>query len=58
MHSFVIFYQDVEEVFGVKYVREEHAKHLLDILLKNYEGVHEDWEGNFFCGITLKWDYV
>ena len=28
--------------FGVKYVVEEHAKHLLDILLANYEGVHED----------------
>ena len=44
--------------FGVKYVREEHAKHLLNILLKNYEGVHEDWGGTTFCGITLKWDYI
>ena len=43
---------------GVKYVGEEHAKHLLNILLKNYEGVHEDWGGTKFCGITLKWDYI
>ena len=35
----------VEDDFGVKYVREEHAKHLLNILLENYEGVHEDWRG-------------
>ena len=44
--------------FSVKYVGEEHAKHLLDILLTNYEGVREDWVGTTFCGITLKWDYI
>ena len=27
--------------FGVKYVGEEHAKHLLNILLIFFEGVHE-----------------
>ena len=43
----------VVKYFGVKYVGEEHAKHLLDILLENYEGVHEDWGGKKFCGITL-----
>ena len=32
----------VVDDFGVKYVGEEHAKHLLNILLENYEGVHED----------------
>ena len=48
----------VVDDFGVKYVWEEHAKHLLNILLKNYEGVHEDWGGTKFCGITLKWDYI
>ena len=44
--------------FGVKYVREEHAKNLLNILLKHYEGVHEDLGGTKFCGITVKWDYI
>ena len=48
----------VVDDFGVKYVREEHAKHLLDILLANYGGVHEDWGSTKFCGITLKWDYI
>ena len=44
--------------FGVKYVEEECAKHLLDILLENYGGVHEDWGGKKICGITLKCDYI
>ena len=48
----------VVDNFSVNCVGEEHAKHLLNILLKNYKGVHEDWEGTKFCGITLKWDYV
>ena len=42
--------------FGVKYVGEEHSKHLLNILLKNYKGAHEDWGRTKFCRITLKWD--
>ena len=48
----------VVDDFGVNYVGEEHAKHLLNILLGNYEGVDEDWGGTKFCGITLKWDYI
>ena len=44
--------------FGVMYVEEECAKHLLDILLENYGEVHEDWGGKNFCGITLKCDYI
>ena len=48
----------VVDDFGVKYVGEEHAKHLLDILLANYEVVHEEWGGTKICGITLKWDYI
>ena len=48
----------VVDDFGANYVREEHAKHLLNILLGNYEGVHKDWGGTTFCGITLKWDCI
>ena len=40
-----IVFSLVVDNFGVNYVGEEHAKHLLDILLANYEGVHEYWEG-------------
>ena len=38
----------VVDDFGVKYVGEEHARHLLNILLANYEGVHEDWKAQSF----------
>ena len=48
----------VVDDFGVKYVGEERAKHLLDILLANYGGVHEYWGSTKFCAITLKWDYI
>ena len=48
----------VVDDFGVKYVGEEHARHLLNILLENYEGVHEYWNGTTFCDITLEWDYT
>ena len=48
----------VVDDFGVKYVGEEQAKHLLNILLENHEDVHKDWGGTKFCGIILKWDYI
>ena len=48
----------VVDDFRLKYVGEEHARHLLNILLANYEGVHEDWGGTKFYGITLEWDYI
>ena len=48
----------VVDDFGVKHVGGKHARHLRDILAANYEGIHEDWTGRKFCGITLKWDYT
>ena len=30
--------------FGVKYVREEHAKHLIGVLKEHYD-ISTDWEG-------------
>ena len=41
--------------FGVKYVRKEHAQHLISILEKH--AIHKDWTGKTYCGITLNWDY-
>jgi hypothetical protein len=43
--------------FGVKYVGKEHATHLIDCIKEKY-GVTEDWMGDLYCGIKLKWDYV
>ena len=44
--------------FGVKYVREEHAQHLIECLKEKYKLV-EDWTGvlYLYCGIKLEWDY-
>ena len=38
--------------FGVKYIGEEHARHLLDVL-KLYYKMEEDLKGQLYCGFTL-----
>jgi hypothetical protein len=47
----------VVDDFGVEYAKKEHAQHLLDALNNHYEAVSEDWQGSFFFGIKLIWDY-
>ena len=42
--------------FGVKYLGKEHALHLKESLEEKYK-VTTDWEGKFYIGIALKWDY-
>lgn len=46
----------VVDDFGIKYVGEEHAHHLLDCLRQIYT-VTTDWTGSKYCGLDLKWDY-
>lgn len=46
----------VVDDFGVKYVGEEHAKHLATVLKEHYE-IEEDWSGSKYIGLTLGWDY-
>lgn len=46
----------VVDDFGFKYVGEEHALHLLNVLKEHCE-VKVDWNGNKYCGINLEWDY-
>jgi hypothetical protein len=43
--------------FGIQYTGKEHAEHLLETLLRDYEAVTVDWGGSLFCGITLDWNY-
>ena len=46
--------------FGVKYVGEEHAQHLLDVVRQHYkvtDDLGKDTQGSKFIGITLEWDY-
>ena len=52
----VIFSLVVDD-FGVKYVRKQHADHLCDSIREHYS-ITEDWAGELYCGITLKWDYI
>jgi hypothetical protein len=42
--------------FGVKYVGEEHAQHLLETVQKYYK-CSCDWAGERYCGLTIKCDY-
>ena len=46
----------VVDNFGVKYVGEEHANHLISMLKEHYE-IGVDWEGKRFIGLTLDWAY-
>jgi hypothetical protein len=42
--------------FGVQYMGQKHAQHLIYALETEYT-VSKYWTGGIYCGITLKWDY-
>jgi hypothetical protein len=42
--------------FGIKYVGKENALHLLNTIQK-YKKCSCDWDGEQYCGPTIKWDY-
>ena len=44
------------DAFGVKYVGQEHAEHLLTKINEHYDTSHE-WEGERNIGLTIDWDY-
>jgi len=44
--------------FGIKYIGREHLQHLYDALRTETYEIVEDWEGDLYCGIALKWNYV
>jgi hypothetical protein len=46
----------VVDDFGVKYVRREHAEHLMTCIKKKYN-ISSDWNGTAYCCLTLDWDY-
>lgn len=47
----------VVDDFGVKYVGEEHARHLIDVLQRKYT-ITSDWTGDLYVGLHLNWDYT
>ena len=51
-----IWFMLLVDDFGIKYVRKQHADHLLCILKEFYK-VEEDWNGELYCGITIDWHY-
>ena len=46
----------VVDDFGVKYVGEEHAQHLLNAIQEDYK-CKAEWDGSRYLGLTLDWDY-
>jgi len=46
----------VVDDFGVQYVGEEHAQHLVSVLRQHYD-ISTDWKGEKYIGLTLDWDY-
>ena len=46
----------VVDDFGVKYVRKEHARHLVSVL-KEHCKISEHWEVKKYVGLTFDWDY-
>ena len=46
----------VVDDFGVKYIGQENADHLVDALRKEYDAISTDWSGALFCGIDLQWN--
>ena len=51
-----IHFSLVVDDFGVKYVGEDNARDLIDILKEDFN-ILEDWKEGLYCGINLKWDY-
>jgi hypothetical protein len=52
-----VLFSLVVDGFGIKYVGREHISHPINAIENHYE-FFKDWEGQLYCGITMKWDYV
>ncbi len=44
--------------FSIKYIGTENLQHLYDALRTETYEIVENWEGDLYCGITLKWNYT
>jgi hypothetical protein len=52
-----IVFSLVVDDFGVKYVHDADAQHLITSLKSLYT-ISTDWTGSLYCGLTLAWDYT
>ncbi len=57
-HSQPVWFNLCVDNFGIKYIGTENLQHLYDALWTETYEIVEDWEGNLYCGITLKWNYT
>jgi len=46
----------VVDDFGVKYTNKADVNHLIECLKENYN-LTQDWDGDLYCRIKLKWNY-
>ena len=54
-HKSDLVFSLVVNDFGIKYTRKADADHLLKYLREDYK-ITEDWIGDKYLGLTLKWD--
>ena len=47
----------VVDDFGIKYVNDNDAHHLINAI-KKYYVCTVDWKAERYCGVTFKWDYT
>ncbi len=55
-HTCNISFCLVIDDFGVKYVGQHNADHLVKAL-QNLYTISTDWKGELYCGLTIKWNY-
>jgi hypothetical protein len=53
-----IWFNPCVDDFGIKYIGQEHLQHLYNALRKETYKIVDDLEGDLYCGIALKWNYV
>ncbi len=46
----------VVDNFCMKYVNKDDVNHLIKCLKNKYK-LTEDWDGDLYCGIKLKWNH-
>jgi hypothetical protein len=51
------FFALVVDDFGIKYVKRDDAKHLVQALQQVGYKLSQEWDGKCYCSLTQKWDY-
>ena len=51
-----IMFMLIVDNFGVKYIGQDHAEHLMSVIIQHYK-CKADWTGEQYIGIHLAWDY-